>query len=99
MRECGRTLVVRDGVEVREGGIGVGGGQFDGMRGVALVRLVGANSAEIGAEPALRELGGFDEGERRHERGERLVQPQPVPPLHRDQVPEPHVRHLVQDHA
>jgi hypothetical protein len=29
--------------------------------------------------------------------GERLVQPQVVPPAHRDQVAEPHVRHLVQD--
>ncbi len=30
-------------------------------------------------------------------RGERLVQPQVVPPRHGDQVAEPHVRHLVQD--
>jgi hypothetical protein len=33
----------------------------------------------------------------RGELGERLVEPQVVPPLHRDEVAEPHVRHLVQD--
>ena len=31
------------------------------------------------------------------EAGERLVQPEVVPPAHGDQVAEPHVRHLVQD--
>ena len=32
-----------------------------------------------------------------HERGERLVEPDPVPPLHRDEVAEPHVGQLVGD--
>ena len=32
-----------------------------------------------------------------HERGEGLVQPDAVPPLHRDEVAEPHVRELVGD--
>ena len=36
-------------------------------------------------------------GERRHVLGERLVQPQVVPPAHGHQVAEPHVRQLVQD--
>ena len=41
-------------------------------------------------------LGGPGGGEGR----ERLVEPQVVPPTHRHQVPEPHVRHLVQqDHG
>ena len=31
-----------------------------------------------------------------HERGERLVQPDALPPLHGDEVAEPHVRDLVQ---
>ena len=35
--------------------------------------------------------------EHRHERGERLVQPDPVPPAHRHEVAEPHVRQLVRD--
>ena len=34
-----------------------------------------------------------------HERGERLVQPDAVPPAHRDQVAEPHVGQLVGDHV
>ena len=33
-----------------------------------------------------------------HEGGERLVQPNSVPPLHGHQVAEPHVRHLVRNH-
>src|SRR2546422_6427376 len=41
---------------------------------------------------ALRGLG-------RHPRGEPLVQPQVVPPRHRDQVAEPLVRDLVRDDA
>ena len=35
------------------------------------------------------------DGEQRHERRERLVQPQAVPPAHGDQVAEPHVRELM----
>ena len=35
------------------------------------------------------------DGEQRHERRERLVQPQAVPPSHGDQVAEPHVRELM----
>ena len=33
-----------------------------------------------------------------HEVGERLVEPGVLPPLHRHEVAEPHVRHLVRDH-
>ena len=36
-------------------------------------------------------------GEDLHERGERLVQPDSVPPLHGDQVAEPHVGDLMAD--
>ncbi len=39
--------------------------------------------------------GGGGAGPVRHVVGERLVQPQVVPPGHRDQVAEPHVSHLV----
>ena len=37
------------------------------------------------------------QGQRGHIGREALVEPKPVPPFHRDQVAEPHVRHLVQD--
>ena len=95
----GRSLVVRDGVEVGESRVRVRSREFDGVRGVAFVRLVGAHRAQVGAEPSLRELGGLHQRKVRHEGGERFIQPQPVPPLHRDEVSEPHMRHLVQDHA
>ena len=39
--------------------------------------------------------GGSVDGEQRHERRERLVQPHAVPPAHRDEVAEPLVRELV----
>ena len=75
LRQRGRTLVVGDGVEVRESGVGVRGRQFDGVRGIAFVRAIGADGAPIGAEPSLRELGSFHQRQRRHEGGKRLIQP------------------------
>ena len=42
-------------------------------------------------------MGGLGLACRRGPLGERLVEPQVVPPLHRDEVAEPHVRQLVQD--
>src|SRR5256886_9654917 len=47
--------------------------------------------------PRVRPAGGLGLAERGGEGGERLLQPQVVPPAHGDQVAEPHVRHLVQD--
>ena len=49
------------------------------------------------ARPALGVLGGLGQSQVAHELGEGLVEPQVVPPLHGDQVAEPHVRQLVQD--
>ena len=46
--------------------------------------------------PGLGEFGGLRLAQHRCEGRERLVEPQVVPPGHRDQVPEPHVCHLVQ---
>ena len=64
-----------------------------------LVLAVGPVLAGVGeAGPRLGELGGLDGGVVAGPLGERLVQPEVVPPLHGDQVAEPHVRHLVQDH-
>ena len=53
-------------------------------------------SALANVGPRLGVLGGFALAQHRGEGGERLVEPQVVPPLHGDQVAEPHVRHLVQ---
>ncbi len=38
-----------------------------------------------------------DLGDHRRPGGERLVEPEVVPPAHGDEIAEPHVRHLVQD--
>ena len=47
--------------------------------------------------PRTRPLGGLGLAGRRRPLGERLVEPEVVPPLHRHEVAEPHVRELVQD--
>jgi len=47
--------------------------------------------------PGGLEAGRTLEGEIRHEGGEAFVEPEVVPPAHGDQIPEPHVRQLVED--
>ena len=67
----------------------VGGGQ--------LILLEAPVLADHEARPAFGVLGGLGQSQVAHELGEGLVEPQVVPPLHGDQVAEPHVRQLVQD--
>ena len=50
-----------------------------------------------GGPRLLRVAGVLRSSQGRHELSERLVQPQVVPPLHGDQVAEPHVSQLVQN--
>ena len=60
---------------------------------------VGPVLADVGeAGPGVVELGDLDGGVVAGPLGEGLVEPQVVPPAHGDQVAEPHVRHLVEDH-
>ena len=62
-----------------------------------LVLPVGPRLLGVGERrPRLFVFGGFALAQHRRERRERLVEPQVVPPLHGDEVAEPHVRHLVQ---
>ncbi len=68
----------------------MGGGQLVLPVGPGLVQL-----RERG--PGGRPPGRLGLRQRAGPGGERLVQPQIVPPAHGDQVTEPHVRHLVQD--
>ena len=93
------ALGVGDAVEVHldrlqvvvVGGDRVGAGQ--------LVLAVGPVLAGVGeAGPGLGELGGVDRRVVAGPLGERLVEPEVVPPLHGHEVAEPHVRHLVEDH-
>ena len=79
-----------DGGQVRD----VGGHR---MRRRQLVLPVGPRLLHVRERrPRLGVLGGLGLAQHRGERRERLVEPQVVPPLHRDEVAEPHVRHLVQ---
>ncbi len=92
-----RALGVCDAVEVQLGVLQVADVRRDRVRGGQLVGPVGPGLAAVGeGDPAVLETGRADQRERAHEVGERLLQPQVVPPLHGDQVAEPHVRHLVQ---
>ena len=69
----------------------VGGGQL-----ILTVRPGLLRSSE-GSPRLLGVAGVLRSSQSRHELSEGLVQPQVVPPLHGDQVTEPHVRQLVQD--
>ncbi len=63
-----------------------------------LILSVGPRLLGVGERrPCLRVFGGLGLAQHRCERRERLVEPQVVPPLHRHEIAEPHVRHLVQD--
>ncbi|ESU50973.1 3-deoxy-D-manno-octulosonic acid (KDO) 8-phosphate synthase [Streptomyces sp. HCCB10043] len=94
----GGALGVRDPVEVQLGVLQVTDVGRDGVRGGQLVGAVGPGLAVVGeGDPAVGEAGRLDHREGAHEVREGLLQPQVVPPLHGDQVAEPHVRHLVQD--
>ena len=62
-----------------------------------LVLPVGPRLLDVGeGRPRRGVLRCLALAQHRGERGEGLVEPQVVPPLHRDEVAEPHVRHLVQ---
>ena len=92
------ALGVGDAVEVDLDGLQVGDVRGDRVRGGQLVLPVGPGLLHVGERrPGLGVLGGLGLAEHAGEGGERLVQPQVVPPAHGDQVAEPHVRHLVQD--
>ena len=93
----GRALGVGDAVEVHVGVVEVVDRRHDRVRGAQLVlveRPALLARAECG--PRVLPFGRFGGGERGGELGERLVEPQVVPPLHRHIVAEPHVRELVQ---
>ena len=73
--------------------------ELDRPGGVEAVDGHGRLALHAEAHPPLP-LGpeGVD-GQYLHEGGEGLVEPDPVPPLHGDQVAEPHVGDLVADHV
>ena len=70
----------------------------DRMRRGQLILLVRPRLAAVRERrPRVGEARGRHGGVRPHVVGERLLEPQVVPPSHRREVAEPHVRHLVED--
>ena len=97
LAQHGGTLGVGDAVEVD---LDVGEVADLGCNRVGrgqLILLEAPVLADHEARPSFGVLGGLGQSQVAHELGEGLVEPQVVPPLHGDQVAEPHVRELVQD--
>ena len=92
------ALLVGDQVEVGVGFLGRAHGAIDRMRAAQGVELErgGARVLEVVPHPP----GGLPVVDDRegHPGGEGFVEPEIVPPGHRDQVAVPHVRQLVRDH-
>ena len=93
-----RALGVGDAVEVHQRGPVVGHRPGDRVRrrqGVGAIAPGLARHREVGPRAVV--LGGLLDRVQPHQLGERLVEPQVVPPAHRHQVAEPHVGELVRD--
>ena len=92
------TLPVGDPVKVQEGLVGIGHGARDRMR---CWRVVFNQRPTFELHVELLPGGGvlrpFSKAEGGRIGGEGLIKPKIVPPAHRDQVAEPHVRDLVED--
>ncbi len=98
LAEHRRALGVRDAVEVDLHVLQVVDGRVDRVGAGELVLVVGPRLlAGVERGPGARPLGALGRGQGRDVGREGLVEPQVVPPLHGDQVAEPHVRELVQD--
>ena len=92
------ALGVGDPVEVHRHVDQVPHVRIDGVGVALLVLLIGPGLlVAMECRPRVRPLGRLGLADRRGPLGERLVEPQVVPPLHRHEVAEPHVRQLVQD--
>ena len=92
-----RALLVGQHVEHRARILGTQHGEFDRPRAAQRVDRHRRRARDRETFPAFpMRLPGVDR-EHLHESGERLVEPDPVPPLHRDQVAEPHVGVLMRD--
>ena len=91
------ALLVGQHVEHRARVLGAQHGELDRPRAAQRVDRHRRRARDREALPALPvRLPGVDR-EHLHEGGERLVEPDAVPPLHRDQIAEPHVGVLVRD--
>ena len=93
-----RALGIGDAVEVDLDRLQVRDVRRDRVGRGQLVLPVGPGLLAVGERgPGTRPPGRLGLAQHAGERGERLVQPEVVPPPHGHQVAEPHVRQLVQD--
>ena len=92
------ALGVGDAVEVLLRGFQVRDVGDDRVGGGQLVLDVRPRLAVVGeVHPGRVPVRGPVHAEGAHVVGEGFLEPQIIPPLHGDEVPEPHVRHLVQE--
>ena len=97
LAQHGGALGVGDAVEVGLHRLDVRGVRDDRVgRGQLVLAVAPGLASRREGRPRRAEPGGLGGRVVGHELGERLVEPQVVPPPHGHQVAEPHVRHLVE---
>ena len=94
-----RTLLVSQDVEHRAAIFGTAHCEFDRPRAAQPVDRHRRRARDAEALPSLPLRLPRVHREHLHEGGERFVEPDAVPPAHRDQIAEPHVRVLVRNHV
>jgi hypothetical protein len=97
--ENGRALLVRQHVEHGLGLFRATDGKLDGAGTRQAVHAHRLAAARAEAHPPLPLGPEVVDAHQLHERGEGLVEPDAVPPLHGHEVAEPHVGDLVGDHV
>ena len=96
--ERGCALGVGDAVEVLLDGVNVAGIGGNRVRRRQLILLVGPGLLYVGeGGPGVAVIGNLNLCGGSRPGSEGLVEPEIIPPLHGDQIAEPHVSHLVQD--
>ena len=93
----GGAFFIGEDVEHGPGVVRVSDGELDRAGTAQPVDVQGRGARDAEARPALPFGLPVIHRHHFHEGGERLVEPQPVPPAHGYQVAEPHVRVLVRD--
>lgn len=104
MPHSNRPLAVGNPIEDCTGLLCMDDFPGDGVGGYAVVLVVAPDGLHYVQDPSVDYRSGklmVDgvEGLVADKLGEGLVQPEVLPPLHSDQISEPHVGHLVQDYC
>jgi hypothetical protein len=93
------SLSVGDAIKIQEGGVGVNDLALYGVSGRQLIFAVSPRfHSSVELQPGhVAEASGLGDGQGSHVGGKGFVQPQTIPPIHGDEVSEPHVCHLMQE--